>query len=290
MCPISLRNRCVNEFTRKPRKTIFASIAATSTVFVFSFHIFSSFPLLLFVSSGIKNYYLITTKGVVKKCGLLKILHDKFKSGKKNEPVIKEYVESFSLAKEFNKEIEPLISKSHEILNPLRVLTLFKNIPEEVWSNILYQTLLLNFFYIPILITCFKGHSVASNQLGALTPKRSNTHSCSRASPLYSTLGSKWLQSWHVCVMFLINIFLRARNFFKCFNNLMYWCFYFDLAAPKMTSRSSLPKSSSSITRFSSTKCKTHAFKWSSKIGIFYNSSALSTSTVSSAAYLWACR
>lgn len=77
----------------------------------------------------------IKYKGVVKKCGLLKILHDKFKSGKKNEPIIKEFVESFSTAKEYNKEIEPLISKSHEILNPLRVLNLFKNIPEEVRFN-----------------------------------------------------------------------------------------------------------------------------------------------------------
>lgn len=69
---------------------------------------------------------------MVKKCGLLKIMHDKFKQGKKNEPIIKEYVESFSSAKEYNKDIEPLISKSHEILNPLRVLNIFKNIPEEV--------------------------------------------------------------------------------------------------------------------------------------------------------------
>jgi DNA-directed RNA polymerase III subunit RPC1 len=68
----------------------------------------------------------------VKKCGLLKILHDKFKSGKKNESVIEEYVQSFSTAKECNKEIEPLINKSHEILNPLRVLNLFKDIPDEV--------------------------------------------------------------------------------------------------------------------------------------------------------------
>ena len=51
---------------------------------------------------------------------------------KKNENIVKEFVESFYLAKEFNKEIEPLINKSHEILNPLRVLYLFKNIPEEV--------------------------------------------------------------------------------------------------------------------------------------------------------------
>lgn len=68
--------------------------------------------------------------GVVKKCGLLKIMHDKYKSGKKNDAIIKEYVESFNTAKQFNKELDYLIGKSHEILNPLRVLSLFKNIPE----------------------------------------------------------------------------------------------------------------------------------------------------------------
>lgn len=69
--------------------------------------------------------------GVVKKCGLLKILHDKYKAGRKNESVIKDYVDSFTMAKECNKDIEPLIARSHEILNPLRVLALFKNIPDD---------------------------------------------------------------------------------------------------------------------------------------------------------------
>lgn len=54
---------------------------------------------------------------------------------KKNEAIVKEFVESFYVAKEYNKEIEPLINKSHEILNPLRVLYLFKNIPEEVFKE-----------------------------------------------------------------------------------------------------------------------------------------------------------
>jgi DNA-directed RNA polymerase III subunit RPC1 len=71
-------------------------------------------------------------EGVVKKCGLLKIQHDKFKVNKKNEVLLKDYVESFSTAKEYNKDLEPLISKSHDILNPLKVLDLFKAIPEEV--------------------------------------------------------------------------------------------------------------------------------------------------------------
>lgn len=70
--------------------------------------------------------------GVVKKCGVLKILHDKYKAVKKNEEMVKDMVESFCTAKEFNKELEPMINKSHEILNPLKVLFLFKNIPCEV--------------------------------------------------------------------------------------------------------------------------------------------------------------
>lgn len=86
----------------------------------------------------------LNKKGTVKKCGLLKILHDKYKmASKKNETIIEDYLQSFALAKDCNKELEPLISKSHEILNPLRVLNLFKSIPEEVmiflhfhvWSN-----------------------------------------------------------------------------------------------------------------------------------------------------------
>ena len=76
-------------------------------------------------------------KGVVKKCGVLKIVHDKFKAVKKNETLVKEMVESFCVAKEFNKEIEPLINKSHEILNPLKVLYLFKNIPLDVICHLL---------------------------------------------------------------------------------------------------------------------------------------------------------
>jgi DNA-directed RNA polymerase III subunit RPC1 len=90
-----------------------------------------------FISFFISKY-LIFLIGVVKKCGLLKIQHDKFKANKKNEPLVKDYVESFFFAKEYNKEIEPLISKSHEILSPLKVLDLFKEIPEEV---ILFETL-----------------------------------------------------------------------------------------------------------------------------------------------------
>ena len=70
--------------------------------------------------------------GVVKKCGVLKIMHDKFRSAKKTDPILKEHIESFNLAKDFNKDLDPLISKSHEILTPLRVLDLFKAIPEEV--------------------------------------------------------------------------------------------------------------------------------------------------------------
>ncbi|XP_070543488.1 DNA-directed RNA polymerase III subunit RPC1-like [Ptychodera flava] len=70
--------------------------------------------------------------GQVKKCGLLKIVHDKFKSSKKIvDPVVSEFHASFSTAIEHNKEIETLLSRAQESLNPLVVLNLFKRIPDE---------------------------------------------------------------------------------------------------------------------------------------------------------------
>lgn len=74
--------------------------------------------------------------GPVKKCGLLKILHEKYRpaTGVAKQRVIQEVQEfRFSLteAAEANAEIEPHIGKAQEILNPLRVLTLFRNILDE---------------------------------------------------------------------------------------------------------------------------------------------------------------
>lgn len=50
---------------------------------------------------------------MVKKCGLLKIIHDQFKKiGKGENPVLKEYVNSFESALESNKDLEPLLEKN----------------------------------------------------------------------------------------------------------------------------------------------------------------------------------
>ncbi|KAK3090302.1 hypothetical protein FSP39_010768 [Pinctada imbricata] len=70
--------------------------------------------------------------GMVKKCGLLKIIHDRYKSTRKgNEAMIAEFMGSFTDALEHNKDLEPLLSKTQEALNPIIVQKLFKRIDEE---------------------------------------------------------------------------------------------------------------------------------------------------------------
>ncbi|MBN3302766.1 RPC1 polymerase, partial [Amia calva] len=70
--------------------------------------------------------------GAVKKCGLLKILHEKYKSNKKVvDTVVSEFLQSFDIAIEHNKEVEALLSRAQENLNPLVVLNMFKRIPSE---------------------------------------------------------------------------------------------------------------------------------------------------------------
>ena len=51
--------------------------------------------------------------GVVKKCGLLKIQHDKYKQmGRSVNPVISEFLNSFQEVKNANKEVENLLPKT----------------------------------------------------------------------------------------------------------------------------------------------------------------------------------
>ena len=51
--------------------------------------------------------------GVVKKCGLLKIQHDKYKQmGRSVNPVITEFLNSFQEVKNANKEVENLLNKT----------------------------------------------------------------------------------------------------------------------------------------------------------------------------------
>uniref|UniRef100_A0A674HBK6 DNA-directed RNA polymerase subunit n=1 Tax=Taeniopygia guttata TaxID=59729 RepID=A0A674HBK6_TAEGU len=70
--------------------------------------------------------------GTVKKCGLLKIIHEKYKTNKKVvDPIVSTFLQSFETAIEYNKEVEPLLGRAQENLNPLVVLNLFKRIPVE---------------------------------------------------------------------------------------------------------------------------------------------------------------
>lgn len=51
--------------------------------------------------------------GTTKKCGMLKIVHEKYKHNKKNtDQVLSEFVHSFDEALEHNKEIEGFITKT----------------------------------------------------------------------------------------------------------------------------------------------------------------------------------
>ena len=78
--------------------------------------------------------------GFVKKCGLLKILHEKYPSAKnkrKQTLESREFQDLLAEAAQENKDMIPHLGKAQEILNPLRVLYLFKSIPDEVytWSD-----------------------------------------------------------------------------------------------------------------------------------------------------------
>ena len=52
----------------------------------------------------------------MKKCALLKIVHERFKTSKRATDVeYLDYVQSFDEAANYNKEIEPLIPKSSQV-------------------------------------------------------------------------------------------------------------------------------------------------------------------------------
>uniref|UniRef100_A0A8C5QXP4 DNA-directed RNA polymerase subunit n=1 Tax=Leptobrachium leishanense TaxID=445787 RepID=A0A8C5QXP4_9ANUR len=70
--------------------------------------------------------------GSVKKCGLLKIIHEKYKSTKKVvDSVVSHFLQSFETAIEHNKEVETLLTRAQENLNPLVVLNILRRIPAE---------------------------------------------------------------------------------------------------------------------------------------------------------------
>lgn len=49
----------------------------------------------------------------MKKCGLLKIIHEKYKTNKKVvDPFVSEFMQSFDIAIEHNKVMEPLLTRA----------------------------------------------------------------------------------------------------------------------------------------------------------------------------------
>lgn len=73
--------------------------------------------------------------GPVKKCGLLKIVHEKYRpSTTKQLPPqeVRDFQRVIQEAADGNKDLMPFIAKAQENLNPLRVLQLFERIPDEV--------------------------------------------------------------------------------------------------------------------------------------------------------------
>lgn len=57
----------------------------------------------------------------MKKCGLLKIIHEKYKTTKKVvDPFVSEFLQSFDMAVEHNKVIEPLLNRAQ-----VRILDFF---------------------------------------------------------------------------------------------------------------------------------------------------------------------
>lgn len=58
-----------------------------------------------------RTHYLLA--GTVKKCGLLKIIHEKYKTNKKVvDPMVSTFLQSFETAIEHNKEVEPLLGRA----------------------------------------------------------------------------------------------------------------------------------------------------------------------------------
>ena len=79
---------------------------------------------------------------MVKKCALLKIVHEKYhvstSSKKMTEAEVAEFQHEMHIVAAENKEVAPFVGKAQEILNPLLVLHLFEHIQEEVRTYILH--------------------------------------------------------------------------------------------------------------------------------------------------------
>ncbi|XP_061721966.1 DNA-directed RNA polymerase III subunit RPC1 [Cydia pomonella] len=72
--------------------------------------------------------------GIVKKssAGILKIIHDKYRTKKSTDPLVQKVLKQFHEAKQSNKELATMIQSGLIIeLSPLQVLNLFRRIPDE---------------------------------------------------------------------------------------------------------------------------------------------------------------
>ncbi|QRW01352.1 DNA-directed RNA polymerase III subunit C5 [Ceratobasidium sp. AG-Ba] len=74
--------------------------------------------------------YCGSTNGTVKKAGLLRIVHEKFRAKKTGEEK-EAWKRTFGSAIEHQKEVATFLAKAHDDLNPLKVLDLFKRISAE---------------------------------------------------------------------------------------------------------------------------------------------------------------
>lgn len=68
--------------------------------------------------------HLFYSSGPVKKCGLLKIIHEKYKTTKKVvDPFVSEFLQSFDIAIEHNKVMEPLLTRAQVNLEDFQLLS-----------------------------------------------------------------------------------------------------------------------------------------------------------------------
>lgn len=75
--------------------------------------------------------YCGSTNGTVKKAGLLRIVHERYRAKKTGEEK-ESWKRTFSTAIENQKEVGTFLGKAHDDLNPLKVLDLFRRVSAEV--------------------------------------------------------------------------------------------------------------------------------------------------------------
>lgn len=80
--------------------------------------------------------HLFYSSGPVKKCGLLKIIHEKYKTTKKVvDPFVSEFLQSFDIAIEHNKVMEPLLTRAQVNLEDFQLLSFSATMLWQVMSR-----------------------------------------------------------------------------------------------------------------------------------------------------------